>query len=107
MHQALYSSADKGCIDDVLLLLCASDLAGSDFGLNTSVFSPHVLMFRLCSRPQDTILFKFCSLVLKDGGQSSEGDLRGGLFLIPVWVPRPVSCTAGRRSRILAARHQS
>lgn len=28
MHQALYSSAYKGCIDDALLLLCASDLAG-------------------------------------------------------------------------------
>lgn len=56
------------------------------------------------------ILFKFCSLVLKDGGQSSEVDLRGGrgscaLSLIPVWVcvlfhervPLPVSCVAEQR----------
>lgn len=28
MHRALYSSAYKGCIDDVLRLLSASDLAG-------------------------------------------------------------------------------
>lgn len=61
-------------------------------------------MFRLCSRPQYMILF--CSLVLKDGGQSSEVDLRGGRgSCAPVWVcvlfhervPLPFSCMAEQR----------